>query len=296
MGDPGSLRELASGWQSLTEALSVRIFDTVLVSLRPRDAARLACTCRHWNAISGATNSAWERAFLERWVNWCACAVKDNPASIASLFEGDAEYVGHSLTGLAWSELYAQRLLAVERAASSALKGLSLQGNGRFGQLEDLSAALSLWDCRTPRQIEFPAWSAALSELREARLDVADVAVCLLTADSALANLLGVHYLMSQPWVAPKESPPAQPLPAVPEELSGRIRRMLKANGCGGKHAAVRWWELGVLMMDAGWRTSDIMRTVSGTLDELLENRSLWRVLLRGPEMEVRRIVLEEDF
>jgi len=161
--------------------------------------------------------------------------VKDNPASIASLFEGDAEYVGHSLTGLAWSELYAQRLLAVERAASSALKGLSLQGNGRFGQLEDLSAALSLWDCRTPRQIEFPAWSAALSELREARLDVADVAVCLLTADSALANLLGVHYLMSQPWVAPKESPPAQPLPAVPEELSGRIRRMLKANGCGGK-------------------------------------------------------------
>mmetsp|Transcript_2064 Transcript_2064/g.6109 ORF Transcript_2064/g.6109 Transcript_2064/m.6109 type:complete len:298 (-) Transcript_2064:90-983(-) len=279
---------LPSPWQRPLDDIAERVIETLLEEHIIHGIGCLAATCQSWQGLVLNSEELWKQGLKKRWGVWLGV---DEPSSIGDLIaqlqdEETSAKCGPKDMPASWQSVYLLWNRAVEQAVEVANGALNVAALHRASKAK--SSPRALWAHPKPPQIEYTAWRVALDAMTSSRIGVKDAEKYFLAADNALLNLLGVHYLMLMPW-----APPALSALYADKVDTEKITAMVQMSGCGHKRVAVRWWELGVLMMGAGWRTGDQMHTMEGPLCEILEKQDLWRLLLHGPRMEVRRIVVE---
>eukprot|EP00873_Tetraselmis_striata_P028919 jgi/Tetstr1/449183/TSEL_036390.t2 len=294
-----------SGWQAPTAELSEALLARLLAQPDVEGAVSLAVTSRHWADTVADAEPCWSEAVRQRWSVWGeACDAMEPQAVKAWLTDRshesnedgemqDTSPDDEDRGDCTWRNVYLLWNQSVQRAVRSALYATDLQAApcNRQGS----SVMYKLWAWPPTQDIEFSSWQKALEVMSHAKLSPLDVAHHFLTSDDALINFLGVHYLMMEPWASNKnvDLPPTKA--RYPAEWVPSVHRLLAQHGCADKRIVVRWWELGMLVMGAGWRTMDQMHTVDASMGNLLSNASFWRMLLRGVQLEVRRIVVSEE-
>eukprot|EP00193_Tetraselmis_chui_P005613 CAMPEP_0177758696 /NCGR_PEP_ID=MMETSP0491_2-20121128/4327_1 /TAXON_ID=63592 /ORGANISM="Tetraselmis chuii, Strain PLY429" /LENGTH=303 /DNA_ID=CAMNT_0019274457 /DNA_START=142 /DNA_END=1053 /DNA_ORIENTATION=+ len=297
--------EALSGWQAPVEELSEALLLTLLHRHDAIDALALAATDRHWAATITGADHCWSDAVKYRWAVWREVNSLPGPSGVKLWLseaaqgekEGREEEVVERMDTChdvsSWREVYLIWRSSVNRAVDAALTAATLHSSPE--DRKEGNALCNLWARPLTQDIEFPSWEKALEAMRRARLGPEDVALHFLSSDRALVNFLGVHYLMMEPWAAEKSAGLPPTVAHYPKESVPFVQSLLNHYGCAHKRVVVRWWELGMLAMGVGWRTNDQMHTVGATIGSILKRSDFWRMLLRGVQLEVRRIVISEE-
>mmetsp|Transcript_42088 Transcript_42088/g.51050 ORF Transcript_42088/g.51050 Transcript_42088/m.51050 type:complete len:316 (+) Transcript_42088:2-949(+) len=262
--------------------------------LLPSDLANLCAVSHEWRETL-QDDRIWHALYVHRWGppgndddEFCG---DDNDNDNDTIMQ-DCRSANHPELEVGFRGLFIQRWTEIRRIVCN------VEGIVKAASQEETPA----WG--TTKLLDFhTVWVPIMKVFTTTTCHCADVAEFLLKSRNPVVNLAGVYWYIikcianefqvgqwAEEWGGDDDN--------VRDEIQNmfeKVQMFMKLMGCADRRMSLRWWTLGRLGHGFSWRGQDEVHLLSGTLEELVMNDNLWRILSTGTQNEIRRIALVDE-